>query len=146
MPTARKSALVPHSCETLFDLVDDVERYPEFLPWCASTEVFDRDERTTHARIDVDYHGLRSHVTTRNAKERPHRMTLELEEGPFERFHGAWTFRSLGEDGCRVEFALEYKGEGGAVTALLESVFGYIASTLVDRFVERAASLGGNSS
>jgi ribosome-associated toxin RatA of RatAB toxin-antitoxin module len=141
MPTARKSALVPQSCETLFALVDDVERYPEFLPWCSSTRVLDRDERITRARIDVDYHGLKSHVTTRNAKERPHRMTLELEEGPFERFHGEWTFRPLGGEGCRVEFALEYQGAGGAVAAVLEGVFGHIASTLVDRFVERAASL-----
>ena len=146
MPTARKSALVPQSCETLFNLVDDVERYPEFLPWCSRTQVFERDEHTTHARIDVDYHGLKSHVTTRNAKQRPHRMTLELEEGPFERFHGEWTFRSLGEEGCRVEFALEYKGAAGAVAALLEGVFAHIASTLVDRFVERAASLEGGAS
>jgi ribosome-associated toxin RatA of RatAB toxin-antitoxin module len=146
MPTARKSALVPHSCETLFALVDDVERYPEFLPWCSRTQVFERDERTTRARIDVDYHGLKSHVTTRNAKDPPHRMTLELEEGPFERFHGEWTFRSLGAQGCRVEFALEYKGAGGAVATLLESVFGFIASTLVDRFVERADSLEGKAS
>jgi len=143
MPTARKSALVPHSCETLFSLVDDVERYPEFLPWCAGVKVFSRDERTTHARIDVDYHGLKSHVTTRNAKERPGRMTLELEEGPFERFSGEWTFKPLGEAGCRVEFALEYKAAGGAIASLLEGVFGYIASTLVDRFVEREAVVDG---
>ena len=145
MPTARKSALVPQSCATLFELVDDVERYPEFLPWCASAEVLERDARTTRARIDVDYHGLKSHVTTRNAKEAPHRMTLELEEGPFERFSGEWTFRSLGERGCRVEFALEYEAERGAVAVLLEGVFGYIASTIVDRFVERAAEVSGEA-
>ena len=144
MPTARKSALVPHSCETLFAIVDDVERYPEFLPWCSGTRVLGRDAATTHARIDIDYHGLRSHVTTRNAKEPPHRMTLELEEGPFERFQGEWTFRALGAQGCRVEFALEYKA-AGAVAAMLEGVFGYIAGTLVDRFVERAAQLSGSA-
>ena len=139
MPSARKSALVPQSCAKLFALVDDVERYPEFLPWCSSTQVLERDAHTTRARIDVDYHGLKSHVTTRNAKDEPHRMTLELEEGPFERFSGEWTFKPLGNEGCRVEFALEYQAEGGAVAALLEGVFGYIASTIVDRFVERAA-------
>ena len=141
MPSARKSALVPQSCETLFALVDDVERYPEFLPWCASTTVLERDAQTTRARIDVDYHGLRSYVTTRNAKDEPRRMTLELEDGPFERFGGEWTFKPLGDDGCRVEFALEYQAKGGAVAALLEGVFGHIASTIVDRFVERAAEI-----
>jgi ribosome-associated toxin RatA of RatAB toxin-antitoxin module len=143
MPTARKSALVPHSCETLFALVDDVESYPEFLPWCSGARVFSRDERTTHARIDVDYHGLRSHVTTRNAKEPPTRMTLVLEEGPFERFTGEWTFTALGSEGCRVEFALDYKASGGAIASVLEGVFGFIASTLVDRFVERASQVAG---
>lgn len=145
MPIARRSALVQHSCETLFALVDDVERYPEFLPWCAGVTVFTRDERSTHARIDVDYHGLKSHVTTRNAKEPPRRMILELEEGPFERFHGEWTFKPLGADGCRVEFALEYKAAGGAIASLLEGVFGHIASTMVDRFVQRAGEVGGRA-
>jgi len=143
MATVTKSVLVPHSAERMFELVDRVERYPEFLPWCPATKLIERTGEITRARIDVDYHGLKSHVTTRNAKQRPHRMTLELEEGPFERFHGEWTFRSLGEEGCRVEFALEYKGAAGAVAALLEGVFAHIASTLVDRFVERAASLEG---
>lgn len=145
MPTARKSALVPQSCATLFGIVDDVERYPEFLPWCSATRVYERDATTTRARIEVDYHGLKSHVTTRNAKEAPHRMTLELEEGPFERFHGEWTFQPLGAEGCRVEFALEYQAVG-ALAALLDGVFGYIAGTLVDRFVERAAELSGRGS
>jgi ribosome-associated toxin RatA of RatAB toxin-antitoxin module len=146
MPTARKSALVPHSCETLFALVDDVERYPEFLPWCSGVKVFARDEAFTHARIEVDYHGLKSHVTTRNAKEPPRRMTLELEEGPFERFHGEWTFKALGAQGCRVEFALEYEAAGGAIATLLERVFGLIASTMVDRFVVRAGEVAGDAS
>jgi ribosome-associated toxin RatA of RatAB toxin-antitoxin module len=146
MPTARKSALVPHSCETLFALVDDVERYPEFLPWCSGTQVFSRTDAITHARIEVDYHGLKSQVTTRNAKEPPRRMTLELEEGPFERFHGEWTFKPLGAQGCRVEFALEYQAAGGAIATLLEGVFGLIASTMVDRFVERAGQLAKGAS
>ena len=145
MPTHAEQRLLPYTPEQLFALVADVERYPEFLPWCAGVKVFSRDERTTHARIDVDYHGLKSHVTTRNAKERPARMTLELEEGPFERFSGEWTFKPLGEAGCRVEFALEYKAAAGAIAALLEGVFGHIASTLVDRFVERAAVIEGRS-
>jgi ribosome-associated toxin RatA of RatAB toxin-antitoxin module len=145
MPTVRKSALVPHSCDAFFAIVDDVERYPEFLPWCSSTHVFERDAGTTRARIDVDYHGLKSHVTTRNAKDRPRRMTLELEEGPFERFRGEWSFQPLGHDGCRVEFALDYKATGGALAGLLEKVFDHIAGTLVDRFVERAAELPGRA-
>lgn len=138
MPTVRKSVIVPCPCERLFDLVDEVERYPEFLPWCPRTELIERDERVTAARVDIDYRGLKSHVTTRNAKERPNRMTLELVDGPFERFHGEWTFVPLGAGGCRAEFALDYAFTGGALDALLHGVFEHIAATLVERFVERA--------
>jgi ribosome-associated toxin RatA of RatAB toxin-antitoxin module len=142
MPTVRKSAIVPCTCERLFDLVDEVERYPEFLPWCPRTRLMERSEEMTLARVDIDYRGLKSHVTTRNAKERPNRMKLELVDGPFERFHGEWTFVPLGDEGCRAEFALDYAFAGSALDALLQGVFGHIASTLVERFVERATEEG----
>ena len=142
MPTVRKSAIVGRSCRTLFDLVDAVERYPEFLPWCPHTELIERDERYTVARLEIDYRGLKSRLATRNTKEAPHRMVLELIEGPFDRFRGEWTFTPLGGEGCRAEFALDYALAGGALDALLEGVFGHIAATLVDRFVERADALG----
>jgi ribosome-associated toxin RatA of RatAB toxin-antitoxin module len=139
MPTVRKTAIVPSSCEILFALVDDVERYPEFLPWCPRAEVIERDERVTVARIDIDYKGLRSHFTTRNSKQPPGRMGLELVDGPFDRFEGEWTFAPLGDGGCRAALALDYAFTGGLLDRLLEGVFEQIAGTLVDRFVERAA-------
>lgn len=138
MATVRKSAIVPHSCATMFALVDGVERYPEFLPWCAGTEVFERTAQLTSARIDVDYHGLKTSFSTRNAKRAPHAMVLELVEGPFESFRGEWLFVPLGAQGCRVELALDYATRGGALQALMAPVFGQIAETLVERFVERA--------
>jgi ribosome-associated toxin RatA of RatAB toxin-antitoxin module len=140
MPTVRKSAIVPRRCETLFALVDDVERYPEFLPWCPRTRVLERDDRVTVARIDIDYRGLKSHFVTRNAKHPPGRMTLELVEGPFEKLAGEWTFAPLGDRGCRAELTLEYEFAGSLLDVVLQGVFGHIAATLVDGFVQRAAS------
>jgi len=145
MPTVRKSAIVQRSCAQLFRLVDEVERYPEFLPWCSGTRLMERDERTTVARIDIDYRGLKTHVVTRNAKEAPRLMSLELVEGPFDRFRGEWNFTPLGDEGCRAEFALDYAFTGGLLDALLEGVFGNIAATLVERFVERAQADGGEA-
>jgi ribosome-associated toxin RatA of RatAB toxin-antitoxin module len=141
MPTVRKSVIVPRPADTMFALVDDVESYPQFLPWCASTTVFERTPEATLARLEIDYHGLASHIETRNLKHPPQRMELQFVEGPFERFKGRWHFVELGEEGCRVEFSLDYAFSSVAFEAALGPVFGHIIETLVDRFVERAESL-----
>jgi ribosome-associated toxin RatA of RatAB toxin-antitoxin module len=139
MTTVRKSVIVPHSCQAMFDLVDRVEDYPRFLPWCRSVELIERTDSQTAARLAIDYRGLVTRIATRNAKLRPRRMDLAFVEGPFESFAGKWTFEPLGESGCRVEFALDYELAGGAFAGLLAPVLGQIMETLVDRFVERAA-------
>jgi ribosome-associated toxin RatA of RatAB toxin-antitoxin module len=149
MPTVRKSVIVTRSCADMFALVDGVERYPGFLPWCSGSEVLERTAEVTRARIDIDYHGLKSHFTTRNRKKAPESITLQFEEGPFETFQGEWRFKPLGEEGCRVEFSLDYSFSSTALQLLLGPVFGHIVETLVERFVEeaqapaRAARRGG---
>src|SRR5262249_53408584 len=141
MPTVRKSVLVDRSAETMFALVEDVERYPEFLPWCKSTMVSERTPQITRARLDIDYRGLKTHIVTLNRKKKPTEMTLEFVEGPFERFGAKWTFTPLGDAGCRVEYAMEYRFSSTAVERVVAPVFGHIAETLVDRFVVRAESV-----
>jgi ribosome-associated toxin RatA of RatAB toxin-antitoxin module len=140
MPTVRKSVIVARPREALFALVERCEDYPRFLPWCSAAEVFERDERVTRARICIDYHGLQSHIETRNVKEAPERIALEFVDGPFREFHGVWTFAALGTEGCRVELALDYAFANRALEAMLGPVFGHIVETLVDRFVARAES------
>jgi ribosome-associated toxin RatA of RatAB toxin-antitoxin module len=140
MPTVLKSVLVDRPAATMFALVDAVERYPEFLPWCSAARVEERTAQVTRARIDVDYHGLATHFSTLNRKRAPERMDLELVEGPFERFTGQWRFSPLGDEGCRVELQLDYAFANRALEALLGPVFAHIAETLVDRFVARAAA------
>jgi ribosome-associated toxin RatA of RatAB toxin-antitoxin module len=140
MPTVTKSVIVPHTAERMFDLVDGVEDYPDFLPWCSGTRVIERTREATRARLDIDYHGLRSHFTTRNVKHPPRRMDIELEEGPFDRLEGQWRFTPLGEEGCRVELSVDYELASSAMALVLAPVFGHIMETLVDRFVARAGS------
>ena len=140
MTTVTKSVLVPHAAGRMFQLVDDVESYPDFLPWCAATKVIERTAGITRARLDIDYHGLKTHFTTRNRKQPPLQMDIELEEGPFERLEGRWTFTPLGDEGSRVELSLEYALASRAMGEILAPVFGHIMETLVDRFVERANS------
>jgi len=141
VPTVRKSVIVPHAARAMFDLVDRCEDYPEFLPWCAGAEVFERDEHVTRGRLDIDYHGIRSRIGTVNRKEPPRSMTLEFVEGPFEHFAGLWTFHPLGDAGCRVELAVDYAFTSGALEAVMGPVFNHIVGTLVDRFVERAEAV-----
>ncbi len=141
MPTVSKSVLVPRSAEQMFALVDDVEHYPLFLPWCSGTRVLERSDEVTRARLEIDYHGLKTHFTTLNRKQPPRRMDLDLEEGPFERLKGRWAFTPLGPEGSRVELTLEYELASGSLSRLVAPVLGNIMETLVDRFVARAESM-----
>ena len=141
MANVLKSVLVPHSAATMFALVDDVDRYPEFLPWCKAARVTERTDAITRASIDIGYQGLESRISTINRKDAPLRMDLELVEGPFDQFQGHWRFVPLGEAGCRVELSLDYALSSGAVDAMVRPVIGHILETLVDRFVARAQVL-----
>ena len=107
MAKVRKSVLVPFDSATMFHLVDAVEDYPAFLPWCNGSEVLKRDANATEARIDIDFRGVRQSFTTRNRKEGIEWMRLELVEGPFRALSGHWHFTPLADDACRVELALE---------------------------------------
>src|ERR1700675_4562466 len=119
MPTVLKSVLVSHSAARMFALVEDVEHYPDFLPWCSNTVVFERTPQITRSRLDIDYHGLTSHVSTLNRKDPPGGMDLDFVDGPFDKFKGHWRFVPLGGQGCRVEFELDYAFSNAAMDALL---------------------------
>jgi ribosome-associated toxin RatA of RatAB toxin-antitoxin module len=141
VPTFSRSVIVSHSAERMFRLVDAAEDYPQFLPWCSGVTVFERDETTTHARLEIDYKGLKSHLATRNTKRAPEHMHLAFSDGPFDRLEGDWHFHALGDAGCRVEFTLEFSFANRAIEAVLGPVFGHIATSFVERFVERADRL-----
>jgi ribosome-associated toxin RatA of RatAB toxin-antitoxin module len=140
----RKTALVGHSAERIFDLIDAAERYPEFLPWCAAATILERNEVLVRARLTIDYHGLRLNFSTRNDKRRPEHMSIRLEQGPFRSFEGEWQLKSLAADACRIDFALRYELDS-ALARLASPVFDRIADTLVDAFVARAEQLGRES-
>jgi len=137
----RRSALVGFSAETMFDLIEAAERYPDFLPWCAGARVLERDDEVVVADIHVNYRNLRLRFTTRNPKRRPDFMAITLQRGPFRRFDGDWRLTPLTPDACKIEFALRYDFESPALGRLAGPVFDRIANTLVDAFVARAEQL-----
>ena len=139
----RKSALVAHSAERIFDLIEAAEDYPAFLPWCSGATILARDEHTVSARIAIDYHGVRLDFATRNSKRRPEFMAIRLERGPFRHFEGQWQLVPLAAEACRIEFGLSYEFHSTVMARLAGPVFDRIANTLVDAFVARAEHVYG---
>lgn len=143
MPLVEKSALVAHTPAEMFELVDRVEEYPKFLPWCGGTELHERTADRTVATIRINYHGLKLHFSTENTKQAVSAMHMQLREGPFQRMTGDWRFTPLGEQACKVEFRLDYEFSSKLVQKTLGPVFNKITETFVDSFVKRAKHIYG---
>lgn len=141
MRSVHKSVLVVYSAQQMFDLVDRVEDYPKFLPWCGGTQILERSADQTLARIDIDYRGVRAHFTTANRNQAPDRIVITLRDGPFRRLDGIWQFRALSESACKVEFELNYEFATGVLEKIIGPVFGRIADSFIDAFVKRAAAV-----
>ena len=109
MFTIKKQAIVFHSKELMFDLVDQVEDYPTFLPWCGETKVLARDKDITRARIDIRFKGIKQSFTTENHKTYPDKMVINLIDGPFKKLEGEWRFIEIEEGSSRIELELHYE-------------------------------------
>ncbi|HEX9300913.1 MAG TPA: type II toxin-antitoxin system RatA family toxin [Casimicrobiaceae bacterium] len=141
MQRVKKSVLVPHSASAMFELVDRVDLYPQFLPWCGGAHVLETHEGGKTARIDIDYHGVKAHFTTDNVNRAPESIVVTLRHGPFRHLHGEWRFRALAEDACKVEFELAYEFATPMLGRVVGPVFNHIANTFIDAFVRRAESV-----
>jgi len=144
MAKVEKSVLIGHSAAKMYALVADVDAYPQFLPWCSSTEVRQIGADKAVATLHVNYHGLRLHFTTENQMERGTLIDMKLANGPFKHLDGFWRFIALSEQACKIEFQLSYELSGKLVEKIAGPVFNHIASTLVEVFVKRAATLYGS--
>lgn len=138
MANVHKTVLVSFSAAQMFQLVDDVERYPEFLPWCGGVDLLWRTDGGTSARLHIAYHGIKQNFTTENTKTFPILMDIKLVDGPFRHLEGVWKFIPLAEDACKIEFRLHYEFSGALLEKLIAPVFNHIANTFVDAFVTRA--------
>ena len=138
MNKVKKTVLVLHSAEQMFALVDAVQDYPKFLPWCGGVDLLERTETSTSATLHINYHGLKQNFTTQNIKIFPHSMEIELKDGPFKHLDGSWRFIHLQPDACKIEFRLNYEFANGFFEKLIAPVFNHIATTFVDGFVAQA--------
>ena len=141
MQRVLKSVLVPYSAARMFELVDMVERYPEFLPWCGAARIVGEHTNGKTARLDIDYHGIKAHFTTDNVHRVPESIVVTLRDGPFRHLHGEWRFYALSADACKVEFELAYEFSTHLLESVVGPVFGHIANTFIDAFVRRAEAV-----
>jgi ribosome-associated toxin RatA of RatAB toxin-antitoxin module len=141
MPLIEKSVLVPFSAAKMYVLVEKVEDYPQFLPWCGGSAVNRLSADTIEASIDIRFKGISQRFTTINTLSPYERIDMALKEGPFSDLKGDWRFVALKEDACKVEFHLDYHFSSRLLETLVGPVFHYIASTFVDCFTQRAFAL-----
>lgn len=141
MQTVTRSALMPYPAETMYRIVNDVNRYPEFLPWCDGSEVHRADEREMEASISIRLAGLEQRFTTHNRMRPGESIDMQLVDGPFDHLRGRWRFTPLADHGCRVELELQFQLKRGLASALIGPAFSKIANTMVDSFCARAREL-----
>lgn len=145
MYTIARSALVAHRAEDMYALVNDIESYPAFLPWCDASAVLARGPHEMTARVHIAYRGVRRSFTTRNRLTPHERIDLTLVDGPFSQLSGAWAFKELRADACRIALDLRFDFAAAAAARLIGPVFKRIADSLVDSFVARAAAVHGRA-
>jgi len=152
MKHVKKSVLLWYTPHEIYRLVTDVEKYPEFLPWCERVDVLGRDEQGPTARLHLAYAGIRHAFTTRNVQVADESVHIMLVDGPFSLLDGMWRFVPLplpaasgGVDSvaCKIEFELRYEFSNAILEAAISPVFDRIANTFVDSFVRRAEQVHG---
>ena len=143
MRQVERSALVPYTPAQMFALVQDIEGYPQFVPWVSTAEVLSRSETEVVGRLEMERSGLREKFTTRNELMPPHRMDLKLVDGPFKLLEGRWTFDSIGDKGSRIGLTIRFEFANPMLSFMLSKTFEKSCAQLVDAFVARARSVYG---
>ncbi len=138
MPQVNRSALVSFSAEQMFELVNDVARYPEFLPGCAATEIHETAPQSMKASVEVSKAGIKKTFTTHNQLEHGQTILMELVDGPFKLLKGGWHFTPLDETACKVELKLDFEFSSKMVEMAFGRVFNELANNMVSAFTQRA--------
>ena len=138
-----RSALLPYPAQALFDLVNDVASYPQFLPWCRASEVLEASETHMLASLEVAKGSIGQRFVTRNVLLPGQRIEMNLQEGPFTSLNGVWEFKALGDKACKISLDLTFDYAGPLVRATLGPLFNQATNTMVDAFCQRAKQLYG---
>lgn len=143
MPQIERSALVFYSCQQMYDLVNDVPAYPEFLPGCVKGTVLSHDEHSQTARLDIKKAGISHSFTTRNRLSAPHAIDMALVDGPFRSLTGGWKFIALNDTACKVVLELQFEFSNKLVELAFGKIFQELTASMVQAFTERARQVYG---
>jgi len=141
MQHIQRSALVNHTAEQMFDLVNDIEAYPSFMPGCRGARVLEATENELVGELQLGAVGVEQRLTTRNTLERPHKIAMTLIEGDFTEFFAAWHFEALSEEASKVSLEMRFAFSRALLNAAASSLFSKMANAQVDAMVKRAAEV-----
>jgi ribosome-associated toxin RatA of RatAB toxin-antitoxin module len=145
MNTIKRNALVPYSARQMFELVNNIEDYPRFLPWCHSSEVVSCNDKEVVASLEIAWKGIHKSFTTHNDLTPFKSIKISLVKGPLRHLDGLWKFHNLGDDeGCKITLDLEFELAGHFFDRVFEPIFNHIANSLVDAFCKRAVEVYGD--
>jgi ribosome-associated toxin RatA of RatAB toxin-antitoxin module len=143
MAMIQRSALVGFSAGQMFSLVNDVDSYAHFLPWCRSSRILSSSEDEMRAEIEIAHGALQRSFTTRNLLQSNKMIEMRLEQGPFRHLNGFWRFESLTDGACRVSLDLDFEFSNRLIGLAMGPIFSQIANSLVDSFCRRAEIIYG---
>jgi ribosome-associated toxin RatA of RatAB toxin-antitoxin module len=141
MQVVERSALVTFTPAQMFALVNDVSRYPEFLPWCVAVRIEDVSPTERLAALKIAHGVLQTEFTTRNTLTLNKQIDMRLTHGPFRDLIGAWRFDAIGDRGSRVHFKVEFEFKNRLTSAAFNAVFETLCGSIVDAFVTRAQKI-----
>lgn len=140
-----RSALVPYTPSQMFELVNDLEKYPHFLPWCKQTEVLFAKEEELRATIHIAKSGFEQSFTTHNHLKKDEKIMMQLVDGPFSHLQGIWLFENCNDQGCNISFDVEFEFSNKLLAFALNRYFEEIVTTIVAAFSERAHQVYANT-
>ena len=143
MPTVNRSALVMHSAEQMFNLINDVLAYPSFLPDCSGSKIISQDDNSVTAALLVSKGGIKKWFTTQNTLISNQEVQLTLVDGPFNKLQGSWHLKALSEEACKVSLALEYEFSNKMFDVAFGRVFNHLTNNMVQAFTQRAKDVYG---
>lgn len=144
MPTHAEKRLLPFSAEQMFDLVADVERYPEFLPWCVGTRIRSQEDDSITADMVIGYKMFREKFTSRVKLDKPDRIDVVYEDGPFRYLNNHWIFRPNEDGSCEVDFYVDFEFRSKLLQKMIGVVFNEAVKIMVHAFEKRAVAIYKN--
>lgn len=143
MASIKRSALVHYSADQMFDLVNDIEKYPEFMAGCVEAVVIDRDDESIIGKLKLSRAGITQEFTTKNLLRRPSSIEMQLVEGKFKSFSAQWSFDPLADDACKVALSMDFEFDSFFIDTAAEKLLMLSANSLVDAIVVRAKETFG---